>query len=119
MGKTIFIVDDQEGIRLLLVDVFAQAGYTVRDASTGKEALDRLEIETFDLLIIDYNLPIVNGIDVIRTLEERGQSIPAILISGFAEQFKQTDHSPLIRHIIAKPFDIHLLQQRVKAILSQ
>lgn len=118
MSKDIFIVDDQDGIRMLLFEIFSSAGYRVSKASTGKEALDRLSEETFRLLILDYKLPIIDGMEVVRTLEKRGETTPIILISGLTEQINEQQLSPLIKHIVAKPFDIKYLKKLVEAILS-
>ncbi len=119
MSKKIFIVDDQDGIRMLLAEIFSNEGYHVSKASTGKEALERLTKETFHLLILDYKLPIIDGMEVVQTLEERGQTIPIVLISGLTEQIPSQHVSPLICHIVPKPFDIQHLKKLVDAILSR
>lgn len=119
MQKNILIVEDQEGIRKLLTEVFSQEGYQVRVATTGKEALQAFDHQSFELLMIDYKLPQMNGIEVIHALVERGETVPVILMSGLTE--KLTDEeiaSPLIQHVISKPFDIIHLKEIVQTILT-
>src|SRR5690625_527709 len=62
MQKEILVVDDQPGIRLLLTDIFENDGYKVNTAETGQEALDKIYKNFFDLIILDYKLPILDGL---------------------------------------------------------
>ena len=119
MQKEILIVDDQPGIRLLLTDVFESEGYRVITAETGKEALDKIYKHAFDLLILDYKLPVVNGIEVLTRLERENMVIPAILMSGLAEEMEQeAEGLRSLKDVLAKPFDIKMVIEMVKSILA-
>lgn len=107
MKKHILVVDDQPGIRFLLDEVFTNEGYLVTTANTGKEALDHIHASTYDLIMLDYKLPVMDGMQVLRELENNLINLPAILMSGLAEEVMQEkDSCPLIKHVLAKPFNI-------------
>ncbi len=65
----ILIVDDEVNIRLMLRTLLEGDGYRVGEASNGREALDRLEREDFHLMILDLNMPVLDGIGVLEQLK--------------------------------------------------
>lgn len=69
MSKTVLVVDDQIGIRLLLEEVIQQEGYNVELALNGKEALDKILDNKPDLIMLDYKLPIIDGPTLVKKLE--------------------------------------------------
>ncbi|WP_067728484.1 response regulator [Oceanobacillus damuensis] len=118
MPKEILVVDDQPGIRLLLTDILTSEGYHVSLASTGKEALDKINKESYDLIILDYKLPIVDGKEILEILEKEERDISVILMSGMAENIKQEiEKIKMVRRIIAKPFNIKDFCAHVEEIL--
>ncbi|MGY0691165.1 response regulator [Virgibacillus sp. FSP13] len=119
MRREILIVDDQPGIRLLLQEVFTNEGYQVETANTGKEALEKLHSNTFDLIMLDYKLPIVDGAEVLQRLDKQGVTTPAILMSGLAEEVvKESQNFSMVREVIAKPFNIQDICSTVKILLD-
>lgn len=118
MGK-ILIVDDEQGIRLLLQEVFKEEGYVVLTAETGKEALSIMKENDIDVIVIDYKLPIMNGVEVLRKLENDGYSTPTILMSGMFEMIqKDIQDLSLVKHTLSKPFDMDELTKQVSSLLS-
>ncbi|HLR67261.1 response regulator [Virgibacillus alimentarius] len=119
MQREILIVDDQPGIRLLLTDVFENEGYKVHTAETGKETLDTLAKKHFDLVILDYRLPIINGIEVLNRMEQDNMQVPVMLMSGLVEEMdRETDKYHLLKGVLAKPFDIKAVVEKVKSIFT-
>lgn len=118
--KGILVVDDQPGIRLLLTDILENEGYEVKTATNGKEALHILEESTdLDLLILDYKLPIIDGREVLQAIEEKNMQIPAIIISGLAEDMvEEAENYPFVQLIVQKPFNIKDVTAHVKGILN-
>ncbi|WP_010648403.1 response regulator [Oceanobacillus massiliensis] len=107
MQKEILVVDDQAGIRLLLNDILDSEGYSVSLASTGKEAIDRLQKDSYDLIILDYKLPIIDGKEVLNILEKEKNEIPVIVMSGMTENIiTEIEKIKMVKKIIAKPFNI-------------
>lgn len=120
MYEEILIVDDQPGIRLLLSDILLNDGYRVTTASTGKEALNKIRERKFDLIILDYKLPLIDGKGVLEKLQQDGIHIPVIVMSGLVESFeKEIKKLPLVKKILAKPFNILEISETVKNILSE
>lgn len=86
--KKILLVDDEDSIHLLYREELEEEGYEVHSALSGEEALDKLKIITPDLVILDINMPGINGIDTLRQIKEKNPTLPVILSSAYQE-FKQ------------------------------
>lgn len=120
MKKEILVVDDQPGIRLLLQEIFANEGYQVETAKTGKEALDKLHSHTFDLVMLDYKLPIIDGAEVLQQLEQEKFTVAVILMSGLAEELsKESEKHSIVKEIVAKPFNIKDVSSIAKKLLYE
>lgn len=107
MKKNLLIVDDQPGIRLLLMDIFKNEGYHVETAKTGKEAFEKISTNTFDLMMLDYRLPIMDAQQVIEKMKQEQIVVPVIIMTGLIEEMdeqlkKETD----MLKVVAKPFDV-------------
>ena len=84
-GQRLLYVDDDEALRMLFQRMMERRGYKVRLAESGVEALDILarEPDAFDLLLVDYNMPGMTGIDVARDVRQHHPGLPVTLASGF------------------------------------
>src|SRR5699024_12867349 len=119
MNKERLVVDDQPGIQLLLKDVLINEGYNVTTAKTGQEALDHLYGHPFDLIILDYRLPVIDGAQVLKQLEREGIHIPSIVMSGLIEGLEIDMKSyRFVKEVVAKPFDVLEFCEMVKSILD-
>lgn len=115
--KKILLVDDEESIHLLYRDELEEAGYEVHSALSGDEALNTLEIISPDLVILDINMPGINGIDTLRAMKEKHPNMPVILSSAYQE-FKQDLASWASDDYIVKSADMTELLASVKKHLS-
>jgi len=80
--KTILIVDDAATIRMYYRQTFEQAGYAVGEAVNGLEALEKALLTTYDLYVVDINMPKLDGYAFLRELRGRDmEQAPAIMIS--------------------------------------
>lgn len=86
--KRILLVDDEEGIQLLYREEFEEEGYEVVSAYNGEEAIEKFKEDPPDLVILDINMPGMNGIEVLRRMKEINQDLPVILSSAYQE-YKQ------------------------------
>lgn len=119
MNRNILVVDDEVGIRLLLEDLLAADGYKVYTAQTGKEALEKINLHKFDLLIIDYKLPIIDGIEVIKQLDSDEKEMKIILMSGLAESLTDEIYQiPSIIKVLSKPFDVMEFKGYINQLLA-
>ena len=109
----ILIVDDEESIHLLYREELEDAGYEVHSAMTGDEALEILADLKPDLVVLDINMPGMNGIDALRKIKESSPDLPVILSSAYQE-FKQDLSSWASDDFIVKSADMSELLDAVK-----
>ena len=81
----ILIADDNRAIAMTLELKLRQEGFETKLVSNGKEALDLLEKEKFDLLLLDLIMPEMDGFDVLRALNQKGIKIPVIVDSDLSQ----------------------------------
>lgn len=119
MTKEVLVVDDQPGIRMLLTDILTNEGYHVSVAKTGKEALEKIYLKVFDLVILDYKLPVIDGMKVVQQMEQDKMEIPIILMSGLIEEvMKESKNYHMVKRVMAKPFNVLDIQQSTKTLLG-
>lgn len=78
----ILIVEDDRDLSRLFAHVLIKNGYTVREVGNGREALDILDEEYFDLIISDVMMPLLNGYELVRMLRESGNNTPVMMITA-------------------------------------
>ncbi|MEJ2279595.1 MAG: response regulator, partial [Candidatus Lokiarchaeota archaeon] len=115
--KKILLVDDEESIHLLYREEFEEEGYEVHSALSGEEALEKLKIIKPDLVILDINMPGMNGIDALRRIKEIDPNLKVILSSAYQE-FKQDLASWASDEYIVKSSNLEELKAAVKRHLS-
>jgi DNA-binding NtrC family response regulator len=80
---SILYVDDEPSIGVVLHDVLTRAGHTAHGAATVVEALQVLARETIDLIISDYRMPGLNGLEFLQLLQQEGYDIPVVMVTGY------------------------------------
>lgn len=85
--KTVLIVEDSAELRVLFSDALALAGFVVRQAADGMEALRLLDSAPPDVVVLDLGLPHVTGYDVLFELKQHGHTrdIPVVIVTGSKE----------------------------------
>ncbi len=117
-SRRILIVDDESDIRGILMDYLEDLGEVV-GAENGSLAVRALEEQRFDLVISDYNMPGMNGLELLRHLNSRGADIPLIWITGrssrelVVEAWKEG-----VFDYFEKPFDLEEIRKSVISALS-
>ncbi|MEW6426805.1 MAG: response regulator [Thermodesulfobacteriota bacterium] len=115
--KKILLIDDEESIHLLYREELEEEGYEVHSALSGEEALDKFGILSPDLVILDINMPGMNGIDVLRRIKEMNSRLPVILSSAYQE-FKQDLASWASDDYIVKSSNLDELKASIKRLLA-
>lgn len=115
--KKILLVDDEDSIHLLYREELEEEGYEVHSALSGEEALAQLKLIAPDLVILDINMPGINGIDVLRQIKEMNPSLPVILSSAYQE-FKQDLATWASDEYIVKSSNLDELKAAVKKHLA-
>jgi len=120
MMKTILIVDDDREIAKLAGLYLQNEGFRIKQCHNGKDALDILERETVDLVVLDIMMPEVDGLDVCRRLREQDNTVPILMISAKAEDMdKVLGLMSGADDYLIKPFNPLELVARVKSLLRR
>ena len=116
----VLVIDDEPGVRDLIGEALSLSEITAVQAADGLEALSFLRRESFDLLVLDINMPKLDGLALLEKLRTEGMSIPVLMLSARADK---TDINQGLRigadDYLTKPFSIEELVLRVKAILRR
>ena len=120
-GKTILVADDESHILNVVSLKLRNAGYTVVTARDGQEALELAQAERPDLLITDYHMPQLSGIELCRRLKQEAATskIPAIMLTarGYSLEPGDTEESGILR-MLSKPFSPRQLLTTVTEVLE-
>ena len=117
--RKILIIDDDENLSWAIKKRFENLGFEVTSATEGRAGVEMVEHERPDLVILDLNLPDVDGLDICRYLRRR-TSIPVVMLTGRAE-----DNDTIVGleigadDYITKPFNLNELAARVRAVLRR
>ncbi|MBA2847686.1 response regulator [Thermosulfuriphilus ammonigenes] len=114
----ILLVDDEESIHVLYREELEEEGYEVYSALNGEEALKMAEEVDPDLVILDINMPGMDGIEVLRQLKEKKPNRPVILSSAYPE-YKQDLASWASDDYIVKSYNLDELKASVKRQLQR
>jgi UDP-3-O-[3-hydroxymyristoyl] N-acetylglucosamine deacetylase len=118
-SSRILVVDDEEKIRQSLRGVLSDEGYVVSEAGDGKRALERLQAETPDLVILDVWLPEIDGISLLERIREMHPNLPVIIICGHANIEAAVRATRLgAADFIEKPFSLEALLASVARALG-
>jgi len=110
----ILLVDDNKLGLIARRSVLEELGHRITTASEGAEALEHFSRGKFDLLITDYKMPRMNGLELIRKVRELDSKVPVILISGYAEALGLTEANSGADAVIPK--SAHEVQHLVRSV---
>jgi CheY-like chemotaxis protein len=118
--KKILVADDESHILHVVSLKLRNAGFTVVTACDGQEALELAQQEHPDLLIIDYHMPHLSGLELCQRLrqEEATDNIPAILLTARGYDLDITETQG-IRRMLSKPFSPRQLLATVNEVLTE
>jgi CheY-like chemotaxis protein len=117
---TVLLVDDSLELREMTAASLRRLGFEVSTAAGGAEALAMIEKEpdTFDVIVTDFAMPLISGVDVIRFARNLRSGWPAIIVTGYADS-EQTVDRPADVPLISKPFMDSDLAESIRAITAQ
>jgi len=119
--RAALVVDDDSAIRLVIGYILKAHGFAVREAENGEAALDSIASEAPDLIVMDWSMPVLDGLSVTVRLrcDERTRTIPVLMLSA------QDDPSKRIRafeagvhDFLTKPFTSRVLMSRVSQLIG-
>ncbi len=117
----ILLVDDSRTIRNIQKNVLTQLGYTdVMEASDGVEALKQIGDTKPDLALIDWNMPNMDGITLVRKIRETDKATPLIMVTTEAEKRRVIEAIQAgVNNYVVKPFTAETLGEKINATLAK
>ncbi|MEA1647995.1 response regulator [Nitrospirillum sp. BR 11164] len=121
MAKTVLSVDDSSSVRQMVKLTLTGAGYTVVQASDGAEGLAKAKDTAVDLVVTDLNMPVMNGLDLIRALRQLPayRGVPILFLTTESDaDMKQAAKAAGATGWITKPFQQEQLVAVVRKVLG-
>ncbi len=119
MTVRILIIEDEQLIRWSLRQKFEALGFHVTEADCGAKALEALEGGMFDLIMLDYRLPDMTGLDILSHIRERDHDVVVIMMTAFSTIESAVDAMKMGAYdYITKPFDMDQLLRNVNKALE-
>lgn len=116
----ILVVDDEAGVRDLIVDALSLASISSITATHGMEALVKMRDENIDLVILDINMPIMDGYEVLQKMRDSEITLPVIVLTARMDREDTKRAFELgADDFVRKPFGIEELTLRVQAVLRR
>jgi DNA-binding response OmpR family regulator len=118
----ILVVDDVEGNRAVVCRRLEQSGFTLFQAESGEQALRSIKVDQINLVLLDYMMPNMNGIDVLKVVRKDWQMIdlPVIMLTARAEAQAQVEALAAgADDYVTKPIDFEVLLARIESQLSR
>lgn len=120
MSKHILLVEDEAEIAAFIRQGLSEEGYTVTWAVEGEKALDLIETEAIDLVLLDIRLPGVSGVEVLRQLRTRRMDLPVMMLTALdAVEDRVKGLRAGADDYLPKPFDFEELLARIEALLRR
>ena len=90
-GSTVLVIDDNEGFRKLLAEALTLWGYNSAEAVDGQQAMTVIEQFSPDLIIVDLDMPNMNGLEFTRQVKEVNPHFPVIMVTAFAKFYSDDE----------------------------
>ena len=122
MSKRIVVADDEAHIRHIVSMKLSNAGFEVLIAADGEEALDLCRAEQPDMLITDYQMPYMSGLELCMELraDDQTRAIPALMLTARGFDIEPDEMAQAgISAVLAKPFSPREVLQKVKDLIGQ
>jgi len=119
-GESVLVVEDDSDLRAFVCDILQMRGFRVVEAHSGWKALQLAESSPPDVLLLDWQLPDITGLDVLRALRASHCTAPAILMTAFgSEELAIVAFRLGVREYLRKPFTTDELLQAIDSVLAE
>lgn len=121
MAKTVLSVDDSSSIRQMVAFTLKSAGYDVIEAVDGQDGLNKAKMKTVDLVLTDQNMPVMDGLTLIRTLRSMPnyRTVPILMLTTeSSDAMKMQGKAAGATGWLVKPFDPSKLLEVVKKVIG-
>lgn len=116
----ILLAEDEEVLRMLVVDTLEDEGYSIDEASDGEEAYNLIKQNSYDLILLDYMMPVYTGLELIEMIRKDHNTTKIMMLSAksqSADQQKVLDAGA--NYFMSKPFSPISLVERIEEILGE
>ncbi|MBX9687763.1 MAG: response regulator transcription factor [Candidatus Obscuribacterales bacterium] len=118
--SSVLVAEDDELLRSAVVDALSSEGHKVSPAKNGSDAKALCEIATFDLLILDWNMPGCSGVEVSKSYRSQGKAEPILFLTSRSDIVdKEAAFAGGADDYLTKPFQLRELMIRVRALLKR
>jgi signal transduction histidine kinase/CheY-like chemotaxis protein len=114
-GAVILLVDDDSAVRQVIASILEEIGYVILTMGSGGAALDVLDHTKVDLVLLDFAMPGMSGVELARQVQQKFPTLPILFVTGYADKAAFVDVSE--ERIIKKPFIGNELTTKVNAAL--
>lgn len=119
----ILVVDDSSTMRRIIINTLNKLGHgEIVEAANGREGLDRLGAQAVDLVITDWNMPEMSGIEFIRALrgDDRFRALPVLMVTTNAakDDIVEALHAGVNNYVV-KPFTPETIREKIEAVLAK
>ena len=121
-GITVLLVDDEHQLRRVMKDLLEREGYTIAEAADGVEALDQADRHAPDVIVLDLNLPTLDGYTVLSQLRSRPatREIPIIVLTAKGDEDNEVRVFELgADDFLTKPFRARALSARLESVVAR
>jgi CheY-like chemotaxis protein len=113
--KKALVVDDAVQVTDMLRSMLGQLGYHVEVSVDGRDALMKYKPGKYDLIVTDYAMPKMNGIELAHIIKDRAPAQPIMMVTGFAFTIAAYDMRPVpVDAILRKPFDVKQVKESLE-----
>lgn len=122
MNKNVYnrvlIAEDEKNLLVIMSDYFEGEGFDVTTVTDGKMALEMWKRNSFDLIILDIKMPIINGIDVCKGIREKDKKVPIIFVTARVEEQQQIEGMNVgATDYVTKPFSLGVLVKKCESLI--
>lgn len=120
MLAKVLVVDDEQDFRDLFAEMLSRMGYAVMTASDGAEALKLMAEKSFDAAVIDFQMPGMTGVELLRKAKALDNRLSVILITGLESQQMATEAlREGASELIVKPIDFDKLEATIRRVMTE
>ena len=114
----LLVVEDDKTLREGIGEYLTEFGYTVIEAKDGREAISKFNHD-INLIILDIQIPFVNGLDVLKEIRKKSK-VPVLILTAFSdEEYKIEAFTNLADGYIEKPFSLPVLKARIDSLIKK
>ncbi|KAB1088365.1 response regulator [Neorhizobium galegae] len=115
----ILITEDEDSLRMFVARALRLDGHETHEAGDGAEGLEKLSEGTFDLLLSDIRMPVMDGIELVHQASAKFPDLKILLMTGYAEQRERADDlAAKVIDVVQKPFALPDIRRAVASALA-